>query len=294
MPSTADAQSVGALVLGFYEKGELQYAGRVGTGFTHKSRATCSGNSKRCRSDKSPFGAVPAEERGKNGALWVEPKFVAEVDFRGWTHGERVRQASFQGLREDKRAKDVVRERKMLAAAASKSRARKTLRRRQNPRQKPKAKQMRWPATSGSLTPTVSIGKTSASPSAIWRTTTRKSGNGCSRIWFSRVIAIVRCPEGAAGECFFQKHASAGVEADLLRLVREPDGDKAITVDDLDGLIALAQSGGLEIHVRGSSADDLENADRLVFDLDPGPGITWKDIVAAARDVRERARQHQA
>jgi bifunctional non-homologous end joining protein LigD len=103
-----------------------------------------------------------------------------------------------------------------------------------------------------------------------------------------RVLALLRCPEGATGECFFQKHASSGVDQKRLHLVPEPDGDKAIAVDGLEGVMALVQAGVLEIHTRGSTIDRLEEADRLVFDLDPGPGIGWKDIVAAAREVRER------
>jgi bifunctional non-homologous end joining protein LigD len=103
-----------------------------------------------------------------------------------------------------------------------------------------------------------------------------------------RPLALVRCPEGASGECFFQKHARAGVERERLHLVKEPDGDHVITIDDLDGLISLAQAGVLEIHTRGTTADHLETGDRLVFDLDPGPGIGWADIVAAAREVRQR------
>ena len=102
-----------------------------------------------------------------------------------------------------------------------------------------------------------------------------------------RPIALLRCPEGAAGQCFFQKHATAGIATAHLHLVPEK-GDKIIAIDDLDGLIALVQSGVLEIHTRGSTVDDRERADRLVFDLDPGPGTGWKDVVAAAREVRER------
>jgi bifunctional non-homologous end joining protein LigD len=102
------------------------------------------------------------------------------------------------------------------------------------------------------------------------------------------VLALVRCPEGATAACFFQKHASAGVDQQYLHLVTEPDNDKAISVDDLDGIIALVQAGVLEIHTRGTTIDHLEEADRLVFDLDPGSGVGWKDIVAAARDVRAR------
>ena len=102
-----------------------------------------------------------------------------------------------------------------------------------------------------------------------------------------RPISLVRCPDGAEGQCFFQKHASAGIAAEFLHLVAEK-GDKIISIDDLDGLIALVQAGVLEIHTRGSTIDDRERADRLVFDLDPGPGTGWKDVVAAAREVRER------
>ena len=67
-----------------------------------------------------------------------------------------------------------------------------------------------------------------------------------------RVLSLVRCPDGAAGQCFFQKHASAGIDAKHLKLVAD-DGDKSITVDSVQGLVSLAQAGVLEIHVRGSS-----------------------------------------
>jgi bifunctional non-homologous end joining protein LigD len=103
-----------------------------------------------------------------------------------------------------------------------------------------------------------------------------------------RVLALVRCPEGATAECFYQKHARAGIDDKRLHLVREPDGDKSISIDNLDGLIALVQGGVLEVHSRGSTIDSLETCNRLVFDLDPGPGIEWADIVSATRDVRQR------
>jgi bifunctional non-homologous end joining protein LigD len=105
-----------------------------------------------------------------------------------------------------------------------------------------------------------------------------------------RPIALLRCPEGSARHCFFQKHVSAGIDGKFLPQVREPDGDKIITIDNIDGLITLVQGGVLEVHIRGTTAGHLKQADRLVFDLDPGPGTTWPDIVAAAREVRERLR----
>ena len=105
-----------------------------------------------------------------------------------------------------------------------------------------------------------------------------------------RVLALVRCPEGVFGHCFFQKHARTGIPTDFLRMVPE-DSDKVISIDDFDGLIALVQGGALEIHIRGSTIDHLGSADRLVFDLDPGPGMEFADVVEGARDVRERLKR---
>jgi bifunctional non-homologous end joining protein LigD len=109
-PSSVDAHAVGALVLSFYARRKLKYAGRTGTGFTHDTARTLYRTLKSYERKTSPLSAVPAEERGRRTPIWVEPKMVVEVDFRGWTHGDRVRQASFQGVRTDKPAKDVVRE----------------------------------------------------------------------------------------------------------------------------------------------------------------------------------------
>lgn len=102
-----------------------------------------------------------------------------------------------------------------------------------------------------------------------------------------RPISLLRCPEGTDGQCFFQKHASAGIATEHLHLIPEK-GDKIISIDSLDGLVSLVQAGVLEIHTRGTTAGDREHADRLVFDLDPGPGTGWADVVAAADEVRER------
>jgi bifunctional non-homologous end joining protein LigD len=109
-PSSADAYAVGALVLSFYSRGKLKYAGRTGTGFTHDTARSLYRTLKAHQRKTSPFGTVPAEERGRRTPVWVEPKMVVEVDFHGWTHSDHVRQASFQGVRKDKAAKEVVRE----------------------------------------------------------------------------------------------------------------------------------------------------------------------------------------
>lgn len=109
-PSSADSHAVGALVLAFYRRGKLCYAGRTGTGFTHESARALYRTLKAHQRKTSPFKPVPKDVTGRRKPIWVEPKMVVEVNFHGWTHGDRVRQASFQGIRRDKAAKEVVRE----------------------------------------------------------------------------------------------------------------------------------------------------------------------------------------
>jgi len=103
-----------------------------------------------------------------------------------------------------------------------------------------------------------------------------------------RPLALVRCPDGTKGQCFFQKHASAGISAQNLHTEIDANKRQILAVDDLEGLLSLVQAGVLEVHVRGSMIDRLDRSDRIIFDLDPGEGVGWSDIVAAARDVHDR------
>jgi bifunctional non-homologous end joining protein LigD len=103
-----------------------------------------------------------------------------------------------------------------------------------------------------------------------------------------RPLALVRCPEGTAGECFFQKHASAGLDEKYLKTVIDKNRRQIIAVEDIEGLLSLVQAGVLEVHVRGSRIDRLDICDRIVFDIDPGGSVAWADVIAAARDVRAR------
>lgn len=109
-PSAVDPRAVGALILGYYQDGRLRYAGRAGTGYTRAVAKELWQRLQPLRVETPPFGKTPKEETRARNAKWVKPRLVAEVDFHGWTHGGLIRQASFQGLREDKPAKDVVRE----------------------------------------------------------------------------------------------------------------------------------------------------------------------------------------
>jgi len=103
-----------------------------------------------------------------------------------------------------------------------------------------------------------------------------------------RPLALVRCPDGTKGECFFQKHASAGLDETYLKVVVDKNRRQVLAVEDLDGMLSLVQAGVLEVHVRGSMIERLDTCNRIVFDIDPGPGVDWPGVIAAARDVRER------
>ena len=104
-----------------------------------------------------------------------------------------------------------------------------------------------------------------------------------------RPLVLVRCPDGQAGQCFYQKHPGAGTPAELRQLsIREKTKTEPyVLVDDREGLIALAQVGALEIHAWGSREDLLEKPDRLIFDLDPDPEVAWKRVVDSARQIRD-------
>lgn len=107
--SDKDFPGFGALILGVYDKGKLIYAGRAGTGFTIKQRLELRKKLDQMVRPTSPFAEKPKDPRLKR-AVWVTPKLVGEVAFTEWTDDGSVRHPSFQGLREDKKAQDVVRE----------------------------------------------------------------------------------------------------------------------------------------------------------------------------------------
>lgn len=109
-----------------------------------------------------------------------------------------------------------------------------------------------------------------------------------------RPLSLVRCPAGQSGKCFFQKHVGPGTPPELGRVpIEEGDGPTEYAyVRDLPGLLALVQMNVLEIHPWGSRRDNIEKPDRLTFDLDPGPGVSWQQVIEAALATREILAEH--
>lgn len=103
-----------------------------------------------------------------------------------------------------------------------------------------------------------------------------------------RPLSVVRCPQGAGRPCFFQKHHTPGMERVDVVPLEEEGGARAdyLVVHDEAGLLELAQFNAIEFHPWGAHAQSPELADRVVFDLDPGPDVAWGRVVAAARQVR--------
>ena len=285
-PASADPHAVGALTVAVHDKGELRYAGRVGTGYTHKTARELWRRLKSLKIDKPPL-TLPKDERRKD-VIWVKPQLVIEVEYRGVTHGNVLRQASFKGLREDKPAREVVRE-VPVAAMAQRQAVRKSAR--------TKARPERAKAVARSQT---DVGNVHLShPDRVYWSDAGVTKEDLAKYYVSvwdwmaphvigRPLALLRAPEGVGGETFFQKHIATNVKNSPLRHAVSSKEHDVIAVENRDELIALVQSGALEIHVRGSRLEQLELCDRIVFDLDPGDGVSWKEIVATAREVRER------
>ncbi|KQN91132.1 ATP-dependent DNA ligase [Sphingomonas sp. Leaf231] len=253
-----------SLLLGVHEGDALRYAGKVGTGF---DAATM--DDLRTRLDrlarKTP--TVDAPRAAVKDARWVKPVLVAEVAYAETTPDGVLRHSSFVGLRGDKPAAEVVTERPALVAI-------------------PKA---------GSGI------KVSSRDRLIFPESKVTKGDladyyaamaGVMLPWAGhRPVSLVRCPQGRARQCFFQKH-DAGSFGDAVHQVpiREKDGhdENYLWVDDIDGLVACVQMGTIEFHGWGSRIDALERPDRMVFDLDPDEGLGFEETKRAAAHLKEQ------
>ncbi len=290
-PPSDGSHGIGSLLLGYYDGGKFIYAGRTGTGFTQATRRALRKRLEGLRQARPSFKEINREE--SKDAIWVKPELVAAVQFATWTGDHRVRQASFQGLREDKPAKEVRREEPVPvpkpARTAGKSHSGK-----EDAGSLPaeKAKSVKAPAIAGvRLT---HPGKVLDEQSGMTKQQLAEYYDAVAEHILphieGRPLSIVRCPEGSGKPCFFQKHTSSGLPKGIESVdVPEKDGkvQQYVTVPGREGLVGLAQMGVLEIHPWGSKNNSLETPDRLIFDLDPDPAVDWKILAESAREVRD-------
>jgi bifunctional non-homologous end joining protein LigD len=263
VPSTASRRAVGSLVLGYYEEGKLMHAGRVGSGFSGDEAERLFSILEETKIDKTPLAQRPPKEAEK-GVRWVEPRTVVEVDYHAWPDDGLVRHSTYRGVREDKNPEEIVREYRASGAAPSKSKTKLAL---------THPDRMLWPDEG--------ITKQGLADYYL---------ENADRIMphiRNRPLSLVRCPGGVAADCFYAKHAWAGLD-EAVRRIETGKQEQSLLVENLEGILALVQSNVLEIHPWGSTFDNLERPDRLIFDLDPGDGADWDGVVAAAREVRDR------
>jgi bifunctional non-homologous end joining protein LigD len=292
LPSKGTA-GVGALLLGYYEGKDLVYAGRAGTGFTRATHRLLRSRLDRLVVKQCPFRDVPREMQ--RGVHWVKPDLAAQIEFSTWTRDNLVRQAAYKGLREDKPAREVVRE--MAEEAERGNRKSKPHAAGQTPRNRRGATAM---AQTGKAQVAIThpekvldaeSGMTKQQLADYYAAV---AGNLIPHI-ADRPLSVVRCPDGNSKPCFFQKHVGfglpAGVNTVSIRSRKTGKSDDFLTVDSADGLLGLAQMGVLEIHPWGARNEALEQPDRIVFDLDPDTAIPWKVLAATALELRNRLKK---
>jgi bifunctional non-homologous end joining protein LigD len=297
---------IGALLLGVHDAdGRLVYAGKVGTGFSHQTLVELETRLSAMEQTSAPVVNPPRGYRAR-GVHWVRPELVAEVEFTEWTDDGRIRHPSFQGVREDKEAREVVREGEAGGGGGTAGEG--------TAGEGTAGKGTVGNGTAGSGRGTGTAGKGTAGRGkggldvagvrvtnagrVLWEGQGVTKGELAeyyevvSEVVLPRLVdrplTLVRCPSGAGGKCFYQKHANESMPDVIPRVtIDEKDGGEPyMYVDGLPALIALVQFGVLELHIWGSRRDRLDRPDRLVFDLDPDEGLPFGRVAAAALRLR--------
>ncbi len=269
LPSGKAGRGLKSLLVGYREAGRLKYASRVGTGFSAKAADDLRARLDRLKAQGRPFDEAVPDARQ---AIWVEPRLVAEVEFRAWTADRILRHASFRGLREDKPAEEVVQE-------------------------KPKPAKRKPSGSKAGDAAETSVALSSPDK-LLWpqeKVSKRDLLDHYALAWprmepfvVGRPLALLRAPDGVEKERFFQKHAAPGMSERILRSHDPQDGEEILYIRDFDGLAALVQIGVVEVHVWGCTVDQIDTPDQIVFDLDPDEGVAVEEVRKAALEVRAR------
>lgn len=262
-PSKARGRPFSSILLAQHEGGKLVYKGKVGTGFNGR---TLEDLARRFASRQRKGVTVEAPASEARGVHWIRPDLVAEVAFAEFTAEGRVRHGSFLGLREDKPAADVKPERIETAEPED------------------KGETVRISNRDRVIYP--DAGLTKGDLADYYEAIAPVMMAHLSR----RPISLVRCPQGRAKKCFFQKHDS-GSFGDRVKhvAIREKSGkaEQYIYVDSAEGLLDCVQMGTIEFHGWACHTANVEQPDRMIFDLDPDEGLDFAEVKRAARDLQK-------
>ena len=282
-------EAFGALLLGAHdETGDLRYVGRVGTGFGGETLRGLHRKLKHLERKDSPF----VDRRRAADVHWVRPSLVAEVSFATWTHDRQLRQAAFEGLREDKSAREVKLEHAVDPPPGAKP-ARKAPR--ATPVRAQRASQARGKRAPAASEAPVVAGIEITHPERMIYAPLEISKLDLARFiesvapWMlphvvDRPLMVLRCGQGVPGPCFIQKHPHLPKASEASR---DPaDASRHLAAHDVTGLVRLIQNGAVEIHAWGAPLRHIERPDRLVFDLDPHESVPWSVVIDTARRLR--------
>ena len=266
-------QGFRSLHLGIREGRKLRYAGKVGTGFDTKMIHDLAD---RMRPMEIIEPALDVPRGARRGSHWIEPKLVGEVAYTEFTSDGILRHPSFIALREDKPAREVVLEKPQKLTKAAKAK-------KGDP---PSADNFGIKISSADRIIYPEEGLTKGDLADYYAAVEALMLVDMAK----RPISLVRCPQGRAKECFFQKHDNGAMGPHVKHVpVEESDGELAdyLYVEDARGILACVQMGTIEFHGWGSKAKKLEHPDRLVFDLDPDEGLDFARVKAAALRLRD-------
>ena len=270
-----------SLLVGVREKGGFRYLGRVGTGYGEAVVKALKPALEAVAADKSPFTGTGAPKAAKD-IHWLKPVLVAEIEHGGYTEAGSLRHAAFKGLREDKAAGEVTEAPQPPATTLDKMTT--TVR----PASKPgkvvvagvtisSPDKVLWPA----------VGDHPALTKADLARYYEAAAERLLAHVGDRPTSIIRAPDGITGETFFQRHAMKGSNP-RLKLIDVKARTPYVAAVDVGGLVAIAQSGGLELHPWGCKPGDPEVPDQITFDLDPDVGLDFGDVIAASKVVKAK------